>query len=239
MRQIILDTETTGLEPEEGHRIIEIACVELVNRRITEGRYHQYLYPDREIDEAALAVHGLTNALLQDSPRFEAIARDFLDFIRGSEVIIHNAPFDVGFINYELSLLGSKWGALQDYCEVVDSLELARALHPGKRNGLDALCGRYKIDNSQRQLHGALLDAELLATVYVMMTGGQASLQLEIKDQLGSQSRSSHVHGNRPRLVIVQPTGEELDAHRKRLLAIEEISGGRCIWTRLERNPPA
>jgi len=163
VRQVVLDTETTGLEPSQGHRIIEIGCVELINRRLTGNRYHQYLQPDRDIDEAAMEIHGITNDFLEDKPRFAEVAADFLGFIRGAELIIHNAPFDVGFINHELKLLGEKTGQVGDFCSVLDTLEQARQLHPGQRNNLDALCKRYGIDNSQRELHGALLDAEILA----------------------------------------------------------------------------
>ena len=179
MRQIVLDTETTGLETSDGHRIIEIGCVELLDRRITGDTYHQYIQPDRQIDAAAVEVHGITNESLADKPRFADIANDFLEFIRGAELVIHNAPFDVGFINHEFTLLANCPGSVGDYCKVLDTLALARRLHPGQRNSLDALCRRYDIDNSQRELHGALLDAEILADVYLGMTGGQVSLSLD------------------------------------------------------------
>ena len=183
MRQIVLDTETTGLEPSQGHRIIEIGCVELVERRPTGNDFHQYLQPDREIDAGAMQVHGITNEFLVDKPRFEDIVNDFMAYVKDAELIIHNAPFDVGFIDAELQRLNG-WNRLESYSVITDSLVMARTKHPGQRNSLDALCGRYDIDNSQRQKHGALLDAEILAEVYLAMTGGQSLLSLdeEIED---------------------------------------------------------
>ncbi len=233
MRQIALDTETTGLEPRQGHRIIEIGAVELVDRRLTGNHFHQYLQPDREIDEGALEVHGITEAFLAEQPRFADIARAFLDFVDGAELIIHNAPFDVGFIDHELSLLGSEWGCLGDYCQVIDTLEMARRLHPGQKNNLDALCRRYQVDNSQRDLHGALIDAELLAEVYLMMTGGQVSLSLEGLDGAGEQSGSSQVRrvdARRPALAVRRADAAELAAHQQRLQAIAKASGGKVLW---------
>jgi len=179
MKQIVLDTETTGLEPKHGHRIIEIGCVEIINRRNTDQHFHQYLNPDREIDDGAFDVHGISNEFLSDKPRFADIAQEFIDFIRDSELIIHNAPFDVGFLNAELEKLGKKWGKVEDYCSVVDTLLLAREKHPGQKNNLDALCKRYEIDNSQRDLHGALLDAQILLDVYLKMTGGQSAMSFD------------------------------------------------------------
>ncbi len=231
MRQVVLDTETTGLEPAEGHRIIEIGCVEVLNRRITGVHYHQYLRPDREIDEGALQVHGITGEYLRDCPRFQDIVGEFLAFIKGTELIIHNAPFDVGFIDHELTLLPPPaWGRLGDYCSVVDSLDLARELHPGKRNTLDALCGRYAIDNSKRELHGALLDAEILAEVYLMMTGGQADLALETESLAGAAAAVQLSQNKRPPLLVIAPSEEELSLHRQRLQAIDEASAGNCLW---------
>ena len=235
MRQVVLDTETTGLEPADGHRIIEIGCVELINRQVTDRHYHQYLCPDRDIDQGALEVHGISAEFLQDSPRFAAAVGDFLDFIRDAELIIHNAPFDVGFINHELALLGSEFGRLDDYCGVLDSLQLARELHPGQKNSLDALCSRYSIDNSNRDLHGALLDAGLLAEVYLVMTGGQESLLLEVTDS-GSRIDAAPVllpAGERPNLAVIEPTAEEMAAHQARLKVIDEASDGQCVWYRL------
>ena len=179
MRQIVLDTETTGLEPMLGHRIIEIGCVELVDRRITRRSFHRYLQPDREIDAGAVDVHGITNEFLADKPRFSEVAEELMAFIDGAELIIHNAPFDIGFLNHELRLIEARWADVCLYCGVLDTLALARQLHPGQKNTLDALCRRYRIDNSQRQLHGALLDAEILTDVYLAMTGGQVALALD------------------------------------------------------------
>ncbi|MDD1611219.1 MAG: DNA polymerase III subunit epsilon, partial [Methylococcaceae bacterium] len=187
-RIVVLDTETTGLNPQEGHRIIEIGCVELVKRRLTGKRFHVYINPDRIIDEGAIAVHGITNQFLDDKPHFEQIVEDFIAFIKGAELVIHNAPFDVGFINHELSRLNNKAGTVADYSEVFDTLAYARKKHPGQRNSLDALCKRYGIDNSHRDLHGALLDAEILADVFLLMTGGQSSLLDEGQSGMGESS---------------------------------------------------
>ena len=236
MRQIILDTETTGLEPSDGHRIIEIGCVELVNRRITGNTYHQYIQPDRVIDAGAREVHGITDQFLADKPRFADIAGEFLEFIRGAELIIHNAPFDVGFINHEFSLLVRPPGPLSEHCVIVDTLAIARRLHPGQRNNLDALCKRYQIDNSQRELHGALLDAEILADVYLAMTGGQATLSLDSRvDMHGERTQSiRRIQPDRPPLRVIQAGTEELEAHGARLDAIDRAHNGACVWRRLE-----
>ncbi|UCE89272.1 MAG: DNA polymerase III subunit epsilon [Pseudomonadota bacterium] len=238
MRQIILDTETTGLEPGQGHRIIEIGCVELLNRRVTDHRYHQYLNPEREIDEGAVEVHGITSDFLADKPRFAESVEDFLDFVRGAELVIHNAPFDVGFINAELKRLGERWGSIEDHCTVLDTLTMARQLHPGQKNNLDALCKRYSIDNSQRDLHGALLDAEILADVYLAMTGGQAKLSLGGATETAGVSAGSpvrRVSPDRAPLPVIQATEDELAAHRRRLEAIGKTSGGKCVWDTLEK----
>ena len=193
MRQIVLDTETTGLETSQDHRIIEIGCVELVNRKLTGKHYHQYINPQRKVDEGAMQVHGITDEFLEDKPLFENIIGEFLAFVGDAELVIHNAPFDVGFIDHELSKLPKQPKSITDLCSVVDTLALARNKHPGQRNNLDALCKRYAVDNSQRDLHGALLDAEILADVYLVMTGGQVNLN--INEQSGSDegaaSRSS------------------------------------------------
>ena len=235
MRQIILDTETTGLEPSDGHRIIEIGCVELVNRRITGNTYHQYIQPDRVIDAGAREVHGITDQFLADKPRFADIAEEFLTFIRGAELIIHNAPFDVGFINHEFTLLGKSVAPLSDHCTIVDTLAIARRLHPGQRNNLDALCKRYQIDNSQRELHGALLDAEILADVYLAMTGGQATLSLDSRsDMHGDKTSIRRLQADRSPLRVIQASAEELDAHSTRLDAIDRAHEGACVWRRLE-----
>lgn len=235
MRQIVLDTETTGLEPALGHRIIEIGCVELVNRRLTQRRFHQYLCPDREVDSGALEVHGIDNEFLRDKPRFGEVVEDFLNFVRDAELIIHNAPFDTAFIDYELGLLGSAWGQLGDHCRVVDTLALARELHPGQKNSLDALCRRYGVDNTQRQLHGALLDAEILADVYLAMTGGQTTLELyaAARGSADEPAARTRLSADRAPLPVIRATPEEALAHARRLEAIDAASGGRCLWREL------
>ncbi len=220
MRQIVLDTETTGLSTTDNHRIIEIGCIELINRKITGKRYHQYINPKREIDEGALAVHGLSNQFLEDKPLFDDIAHEFIAFIEGAELIIHNAPFDVGFINHELSLSKKKWQMVADYCRVIDTLQMARQLHVGQRNNLDALCKRYKVDNTQRDLHGALIDAHLLAQVYLAMTGGQGSLFDELKFsgvQENMTQKSVPLAKKIRKLTILKATLEEEALHEKKL----------------------
>ena len=236
MRQIVLDTETTGLEPSEGHRIIEIGCVELIDRRLTGDTYHQYIQPDREIDAGAVEVHGITNESLADKPRFADIADDFLNFIRGAELVIHNAPFDVGFINHEFILLADCPGSVADHCMVLDTLALARRLHPGQRNSLDALCRRYDIDNSQRDLHGALLDAEILADVYLCMTGGQVSLSLDGLNggQAGQQAAIRRLATDREPLRVIRADAEEIRAHAARLDAIDKACADTSVWRCLE-----
>ncbi len=236
MRQIVLDTETTGLEPSEGHRIIEIGCVELIDRRLTGDTYHQYIQPDREIDAGAVEVHGITNESLADKPRFADIADEFLEFIRGAELVIHNAPFDVGFIDHEFTLLANCPGNVADHCMVLDTLALARRLHPGQRNSLDALCRRYDIDNSQRDLHGALLDAEILADVYLCMTGGQVSLSLDgLNDgQAGQQAAIRRLTSEREPLRVIRADAEEIRAHAARLDAIDKACADTSVWRCLE-----
>ncbi len=234
MRQIVLDTETTGLEPSQGHRIIEIGCVELVNRKLTGNHYHQYIKPEREIDEGAIEVHGITNEFLADKPVFSDIVRDFIEFVDGAELIIHNAPFDVGFINHELALLDPNAVVIDERCKVLDTLTLARRLHPGQKNNLDALCKRYSVDNSQRELHGALLDAEILADVYLLMTGGQTRLALGGQQgggEFGDEAEAiRRVDSKRKALRIVKASDEELQKHAEKLQAIEAASGGQCLW---------
>ena len=236
MRQIVLDTETTGLEPSEGHRIIEIGCVELLDRRPTGNTYHQYIQPDREIDAGAIEVHGITNEQLADKPRFAGIAVEFLDFIRGAELVIHNAPFDVGFINHEFSALERTPGPVNDHCTVLDTLTMARRMHPGQRNSLDALCRRYEIDNSQRDLHGALLDAEILADVYLAMTGGQVSLSLDSHTDSNGQQRSAiqRLTADRLPLRVIRADEAETRAHSARLDAIDKACDGHSVWRSLE-----
>lgn len=233
-RQIILDTETTGLEPAAGHRIIEIGCVELIDRKLTGQSFHVYINPEREIDEGAVEVHGLSAEFLADKPRFADIADDFLGFVEGAELIIHNAPFDVGFINHELRLLKGSSTPIAERCTVIDTLVMARKKHPGQRNSLDALCKRYGIDNSQRTLHGALLDAEILAEVYLAMTGGQITLSLEHEDETSKTEDPTEVFrvlgAERSALPIVKPSPEELGAHLARLEDINKASSGNCRW---------
>lgn len=235
MRQIVLDTETTGLEPSQGHRIIEIGCVEIVDRKLTGNHYHQYVRPDREIDEGALEVHGITAEFLAEKPAFEEIADDFLEFISGAELVIHNAPFDVGFIDAELARLKPP-RTVANLCSVLDTLVMAREKHPGQKNSLDALCKRYAVDNSQRDLHGALLDAEILADVYLLMTGGQTALSLGTASTGSSGGGSSirRLSASRPALPVIRASAEEIAAHREKLAAIEKSSGGPSLWQRLE-----
>jgi len=230
MRKIVVDTETTGLDPKQGHRIIELAAIELEGRKVSLRRFHRYLNPEREIDAGAAAVHGLTYERLQNEAKFADIATGFLEFIEGAELIIHNAPFDLGFLNNELELLGM--APLQN--EVVDTLKVAREMHPGKKNSLDALCGRYEIDNAHRSLHGALLDTELLAEVYFAMTRGQKSL---LDDDDAPRTRQPAVlstDASRPKLRVLQPSAEELAAHAQQLADIDKASKGACLWMKLE-----
>ncbi len=244
MRQIILDTETTGLDPSEGHRIIEIGCVELINRRASNNRYQQYIDPGREIDRGAMEVHGITNAMLAGKPAFADIAKDLLEFIKGAELIIHNAPFDVGFLNNEFSLManGKAPSRVEDFCSVVDTLKLARGMHPGQKNDLNSLCRRYNVDNSQRTLHGALLDAEILADVYLAMTGGQTGLFEETHSHLRNATASNVVaptdirrlDPNRPKLPVIPASAEELAAHQAWLDELDKKSGGKCVWKKIE-----
>jgi len=232
MRQIILDTETTGLDPALGHRIIEIAGVELVNRRLTGNRFHRYVNPERESEEGALQVHGLTAEFLRDKPRFGEIAAELLDYMSGAELVIHNAPFDVAFLNHELNLIDLK--PITEYCpEVIDTLRMARDLHPGKKNSLDALCERYQIDNSARTLHGALLDAELLAEAYLAMTRGQDSLIMEVENTPAVLAAEESSRADLD-LVIVRADEEELAAHALQLDELDKASGGPCLWKQVE-----
>lgn len=255
MRQIMLDTETTGLDPTEGHRIIEIGCVEMVNRRLTGNTYHQYLNPGREIDAAAIEVHGITNDFLADKPRFADVMPDFLEFVRGAELVIHNAPFDVGFLNHEFVRVAEEGARpvldaqsadagsatllrIEDICAITDSLALARSLRPGQKNDLDSLCRHYGVDNAQRTLHGALLDAEILADVYLAMTGGQTALFDDARDPAGVaaavQSEIRRIVVARGTLPVIPPTAEELAAHEAWLEELDKKSGGRCLWRKLD-----
>ena len=236
MRQIVLDTETTGLEPQQGHRIIEIGCVELVDRRLTGANFHQYLQPDREIDPGAVEVHGITNEFLADKPRFTDVLEDLVGYLRGAELVIHNAAFDVSFLDHEFRLSGSSL-LVNDICAVVDTLAMARRLHPGQRNSLDALCGRYAIDNTRREKHGALLDAEILAEVYLAMTGGQVALSLDGTEEAASRGGSAirRLAADRPRLVVVRSDRAELAAHEAYLDGLEAGLKGQCVWRRLDQ----
>ena len=230
MRQIILDTETTGLEPEDGHRIIEIGALEMEDRQLTGKNFHCYLNPEREIEDGAMEVHGITLEFLQDKPLFADLADDFLQFIYAAELVIHNAPFDLGFLDYELSLAGHGPASLSGTAQVLDTLELARDLHPGQRNNLDALCKRYDVDNSSRTLHGALLDAEILADVYLAMTGGQVDLGLSMERPTASEDSFAGFGSDAPiALKVVRASAEELELHGQRLRAIEEHAG-ECLW---------
>jgi DNA polymerase-3 subunit epsilon len=226
MRKIILDTETTGINPKLGHRIIEVGCVEIINREPTGNNYHQYLNPMRNIEHEAIKVHGLTNEFLNDKPLFADIAKDLYNYLSGAELIIHNAAFDMGFLNHEFSLLGnSSESQLSEVCSVTDTLKLARAKHPAQHNSLDALCKRYGIDNSSRELHGALLDAQLLCEVYLLMTGGQSSLFKKETTTLGNQIselNNTPKINNRKRLKVIKPTSEELIAHNKKMKEIQQ-----------------
>ncbi len=234
MRQIILDTETTGLEVAQGHRVIEIGALEMVDRRLTGERFHTYLDPERDIEQGALEVHGLSQEFLQDKPRFADIAGELLEFVGDSELVVHNAPFDLGFLDHELERLGHAADALSARGPVLDTLALARDLHPGQRNSLDALCKRYEVDSSARGLHGALLDAELLAEVYLAMTGGQEDLGLSLaQDSDAAAGADNLAAGERPALRVLRASAEELAAHRARLEAIREASG-HCLWLEQE-----
>jgi DNA polymerase III subunit epsilon len=234
MRQIVLDTETTGLEVELEHRIVEIGCLELVNRRLTGRSFHQYLNPQRDIDFGAQQVHGLTREKLAAAPTFALIHGELLEFIRDSELIIHNAPFDVAFLNAELTRIEAA-PRIADLCRVLDTLALARQMHPGQRNSLDALCKRYSVDNSQREYHGALLDARILAEVYLAMTGGQASLTLSAEsDTAGSRARASPQRAaSQQRIIVVAPSDEEMAAHEHILLLLDKASSGKTVWRKL------
>ncbi|WP_111411901.1 DNA polymerase III subunit epsilon [Billgrantia lactosivorans] len=246
MRQIVLDTETTGIDPREGHRLIEIGAVELVNRRLTGNSYHQYINPQREVEAEAIGVHGITNEFLVDKPVFAEVADAFWEFIRGAELVIHNAAFDVGFIDHEFKLLLAargepRLGPVAEHCRILDTLQLARERHPGQRNNLDALCKRYEIDNGHRVLHGALLDAEILADVYLAMTGGQTALSLDAEERSDSQAMASGLSIRRMALPagslrVLHPGDAELAAHRAKLEQIRRVAGS-CQWDALMSQP--
>jgi DNA polymerase-3 subunit epsilon len=229
VRQIVLDTETTGLELAEGHRVIEIGCVELVHRRPTGRHWHRYLRPDREVDPGALAVHGITNEFLATQPAFTEVAGEFLAFVEGAELVIHNAEFDVGFLDAELAAAGIE-GCVSARCRVLDTLALARRLHPGQRNSLDALCKRYSVDNSGRDLHGALKDARILADVYLAMSGGQAALGLDAAPATGVAAIAGRASRGDVRVPVLHASAAELAAHEQALDAIDRASGGRTLF---------
>ncbi|MBN8411321.1 DNA polymerase III subunit epsilon [Halomonas denitrificans] len=243
MRQIVLDTETTGIETRDGHRMIEIGAVEMINRRLTGNTYHQYINPERDIDAEAIGIHGITNERVANEPVFADVAAEFWDFIRGAELVIHNAPFDVGFIDHEFSLLKATRpdlypGPVRQHCGVLDTLTMARELHPGQRNSLDALCKRYDIDNGHRVLHGALLDAEILADVYLAMTGGQTALTLDAGDDKDQQAAVPgelsvrRLSLDAGRLTVIRPDEDEQQAHLAKLDAVRS-KAGQCHWDHL------
>jgi DNA polymerase III subunit epsilon len=232
MRQIVLDTETTGLEVDKGHRIIEIGCIELVNRRLTGQKFHRYLNPDRDIDKGAVEVHGITRERLAREPRFVEVQQEFAEFVRGAELIIHNAAFDIAFLDAELALLSGEKRCMSHWCTVLDTLTLARRMHPGQRNSLDALCKRYAVDNSHRDFHGALLDARILADVYLAMTGGQAMLTLGAgPDSVtsGARERRAVARGD-ARVPVVCADDAEIEAHERVLKALDKASRGQTVW---------
>ncbi len=242
MRQVVLDTETTGLSTSQGHRIIEMGCIEMVNRRLTGREFHRFLNPDRDIDEGAEAVHGISRAQLETEPRFHEVVDEFLDFVRDAELIIHNADFDVGFLEHELRLMEHAKPTVADHCTVLDTLTLAREIHPGQRNSLDALCKRYEVDASKRDVHGALIDSELLARVYLAMTGGQSSLllddeKMDLGNRLAADTKGGFEHAPAVRtaadgatysLTVIEPSADEVAAHEAMLEKIRK--SGACVW---------
>lgn len=231
MRQIVLDTETTGLDPLKGDRVIEIGCVEIVNRRVTDNVWHQYINPDRPVGDS-IEVHGIADDFLTDKPRFADVVSDFMAFVNGAELIIHNAQFDLGFLDHELAITDTVWGRMTDHCTITDSLIMARQRHPGQKNNLDALCKRYEVNNARRELHGALLDAELLAEVYLRMTGGQVTLSLGGQDNVPGQmpvaSPVRRVDSNRPALKIIRASVDDLTAHNEVLKKLGDV----CLWNK-------
>jgi DNA polymerase-3 subunit epsilon len=230
VRQVVLDTETTGINPQLGHRIIEIGCVELIDRKLTGNHYHVYINPERVVEQEAIDVHGITNEFLADKPLFAEIAQEFLEYIKGAELVIHNAAFDVGFINHEFNLLVNKIPPVENYCGVLDTLAMAREKHPGQKNNLDALCKRYGINNSHRELHGALLDSEILADVYLLLSGGQTSLSLD-KESFDEQGSGGirRLDVNRQRINVISASEEENQAHEKYLDSIRK-KAEQVIW---------
>jgi len=233
-RQVVLDTETTGLEPEAGHRIVEIGCVEIVNRRLTNRRFHRYVNPGRPVDRAAVDVHGIEDDFLAKQPRFAEVAHEFLEFVKGAELVIHNADFDVEFINHELRRLDGLPHQIRDCCGVLDTLALARRLHPGQRNSLDALAKRYSVDNSKRDFHGALLDAQILTEIYLSMTGGQASLSLDSREEAvaaGGAAADERIDRAGLALPVLLANGDEVAAHEALLAKIAKRCGRALDWS--------
>ena len=235
MRQVVLDTETTGLEISAGHRIIEIGCVEIIDRKLTRRTFHKYVNPGRDIEDGALEVHGITREFLADKAIFSQIWEDLFEFIKGAELVIHNAAFDLAFINVEMSLMSKSLGCIEDYCGIVDSLDIARQKHPGQKNNLNALCKRYGVDNTRRDLHGALLDAEILADVYLLMTGGQVALSLGVETGDGLVHMPDSIRrlpATRSRLKVIKATHDELERHERKLDLIDKSSGG-SVWRKI------
>ena len=229
-RQVVLDTETTGIDPNQGHRIIEIGCVELINRRFTGNNYHVYINPDRIVEQEAIDVHGITNEFLADKPKYRDISQAFFDYINGAELVIHNAAFDVGFMDHEFRMLNSSWAGTSAYCGILDTLEMARKKHPGQRATLDALCKKYGINNAHRVLHGALLDAEILADVYLMMSGGQIDINLASSSGANANDFSlRRINPNRQKLNVIYASADELQEHENRLDIVEK-KGGSVLW---------
>jgi DNA polymerase-3 subunit epsilon len=241
MRQIVLDTETTGLEPNAGHRIIEIGCVELVNRKPTANRFHRYINPEREVDRAALEVHGIENEFLATQPKFADVATELVEFLSGAELVIHNADFDIEFLNHELKRLPGMPQEIRERCGVLDTLALARRMHPGQRNTLDALAKRYSVDNSKRELHGALLDAQILADIYLAMTGGQVSLSLDSEPTRAAAAHPIELRLDRRGLVlpVLKATAEEQRAHEAMLAAMAKKGGQLPLWRELDHEDAA
>lgn len=232
MRQIVLDTETTGIDPNQGHRVIEIGCVELVDRKPTGNHFHEYIQPEREVPQDAIEIHGITNEFLQDKPLFSDVAERFFEYIKGAELVIHNAPFDMGFLNHEYRLLKSSRVPLEDHCRVLDTLVMARQKHPGQKNSLDALCKRYHIDNTHRTLHGALLDSEILADVYLLMTGGQTALSLADESSEGPSGQAArHLDTDLSalELPVIRASEDELAAHKDYLERLVR-PGDQAAW---------
>jgi len=236
MRQIIVDTETTGLDPAQGHRIIEIGCVEMINRRASGKSFHRYVRPDREIDPGALQVHGITNEFLANQPRFAEVASELIEFIRGAELVIHNAPFDVAFLDAEFKRLPAPQPRVSELCLVLDTLALARKMHPGQRNGLDALCKRYSVDNSHREFHGALLDARILLDVYLAMTGGQSALVLGEESKSDANVTAAQSRAQRPagELKVIRASAAETELHERVLTVLDKSSGGKTLWRQVD-----